>query len=91
MKHHLVALCIALLSGCASLAPVPAKFPEAPKILLTPCPPLKQADTATTSIVELLKVIVDNYITHYECSIRNSAWIDWYRSQQKIFEESQNK
>jgi len=83
MKYALVLLL--LLAGCTTV-PVTAKFPEAPSILQTQCPPLKQAsDTAKLS--DLTKTVVENYTEYYNCSALVEGWQDWYSKQKKLFEE----
>ena len=83
MKYILVLLL--LLTGCTTV-PVTAKFPEAPSILKTQCPPLKQAsDDAKLS--DITKTVVENYGEYYMCAETVNGWIDWYAKQKKIFEE----
>lgn len=82
MKYLLVLL---LLTGCTTV-PVTAKFPEAPNILQTQCPALKQAaDDAKLS--DLTKTVVENYGEYYLCAETVNGWIEWYTKQKKIFEE----
>jgi len=35
----------------------------------------------------MTKTVVDNYTTYYECAVKNDAWIEWYQTQQIIFEK----
>lgn len=90
-RAFITAFIAVVLSGCATVVPVAQKFPEAPQILLTQCEELKPADSSTTSIVDLLRVVVDNYSIHYTCAARYTAWIEWYRAQRQIFESLQTK
>jgi PBP1b-binding outer membrane lipoprotein LpoB len=73
-----------LLGGCATTVPVTQKFPEAPKPLLEPCQQLKPAP-ANVQLSELTKIVVENYMQYHICSGNNSAWIEWYTTQQRIF------
>ena len=82
MKYLL--LLVLLLSSCATTVPVKQKFPEAPKPLLEHCKPLKTAPSGV-QLSELTKIVVENYIEYYICSGNNSAWIEWYTTQQQIF------
>lgn len=82
MKYLLLVL---LLTGCSTTVPVTAKFPEAPEILLQSCPTLKPLDQEV-KLSDVAKNITYNYTIYYECAIKNDAWIEWYRSQKKIFE-----
>lgn len=73
-----------VLAGCTTV-PVKRTFPEAPKELLQKCPDLqKLPDNAKLS--EVAKVVTNNYILYHECAIKNDAFIEWYKTQKKIFE-----
>jgi hypothetical protein len=82
MKYTII-LTLAL-SGCATTVPVTQRFPEAPKPLLEHCKPLKQAPQGV-QLSELTKIVVDNYMEYHICSGNNSGWIEWYQTQQRIF------
>jgi hypothetical protein len=75
-----------LLTGCSTVVPVTARFPEAPgNLALTACPQLqKLSDDATLS--DIAKTITANYTTYYECAVKMDAWIEWYQKQRYIFE-----
>ena len=73
------------LTGCSTVVPVVAKFPEAPKELLTLCPKLKVADEKP-ELSELTKTIVTNYSEYHLCANRVEGWNEWYTQQKKIFE-----
>jgi len=74
-----------LATGCSTVVPVTAKFPEAPGIMtMTPCPQLQKIpDDAQLS--DITKTITVNYGTYYECAVKTDAWIEWYQKQQQIF------
>jgi hypothetical protein len=80
-----------MLSGCAmfkQLVPVkPPPFPEPIKELTTPCPDLKTIEGNQVAIIDLLKVVVENYTMYYHCSLKNEGWNDWYKSQKEIYEK----
>lgn len=82
MKYT-IALALAL-GGCATTVPVTQKFPEVPKPLLEQCQQLKMAPT-DVQLSELTKIIVENYMQYHICSGNNNAWIEWYTTQQRIF------
>lgn len=82
MKKLLVLTLV--LGGCATPVPVTQRFPEAPKPLLEHCKQLKPAPN-NVQLSELTKIVVDNYMEYHICSGNNSAWIDWYTTQQRIF------
>jgi hypothetical protein len=75
-----------LLSGCSTVVPVTAKFPEPPgKLATTRCPDLqKLQDNARLSDVS--RTVTINYSTYYECAVKADAWQEWYEIQKRIFE-----
>lgn len=75
-----------LLSGCATPVPVTYEFPMAPKILLESCEELKTVPKEMDSPAEILKIVVENYTTHYQCVNKVEGWQDWYRDQKKWFD-----
>ena len=82
MRYLLIAL---LLSGCSTVVPVTAKFPEAPKLGLGACP---QLDTVPEGVKlsELTTTVTKNYGTYYECAVKADTWQQWYEVQKRIFE-----
>jgi hypothetical protein len=48
--------------------------------------PLKKIEGDTISIVDLHKVVVENYTTHHECAVKIEGWNEWYIKQKQIFE-----
>jgi len=85
MRYLLIAL---LLSGCSTVVPVVAKFPDAPgKGAMTACPALqKLKDDAKLS--DVANTVTVNYSTYYECAVRADAWQEWYAVQKIIFEKA---
>ena len=75
-----------LATGCSTVVPVTAKFPEAPgNVAMTACPQLQKiADDAKLS--DITKTITVNYGTYYECAVKTDAWIEWYQKQKHVFE-----
>jgi len=86
MKYYVIALML-LLSGCSTTVPVARKFPEAPPALVTPCPALSKIQSESATIVDLHRVVVENYTSYHECSIKVDAWNEWYQTQRSIFDE----
>ena len=85
MKY--AALLIALvLTGCSTVVPVVARFPEPPgKGAVTRCPDLqKLRDDAKLS--DVARTVTVNYGTYYECAVKADAWQEWYEIQKRIFE-----
>jgi hypothetical protein len=85
MKYIIVALAV-LLSGCTTVVPIAAKFPEAPSIIMERCPDLKKIETETTVMSILTKTVTENYTTYYECAVKVDAFRKWYETQKAIFE-----
>jgi hypothetical protein len=74
------------LTGCSTVVPVAAKFPDAPgKLVSEPCPNLnKLKDDAALS--DIARTVTENYTRYYECAVKLDAWIEWYSKQKIIFE-----
>ena len=84
--RYVVLLIAVLLTGCSTVVPVTAKFPEAPGKLATQrCPDLqKLKDDAKLS--DVIRTVTINYSTYYECAVKADAWQEWYEIQRRIFE-----
>lgn len=82
---YLTVLVIALLTGCSTTVPVVTKFPEVPQNLLVKCPQLNKIND-DAKLSDITKTITNNYTEYYSCSAKSDAWIEWYRSQKKVFE-----
>ena len=91
MKIIIALLISTALTGCSSfrqLVPVkPPPFPEPVKELTLPCPDLKTIEGNQVAIIDLLKVVVENYTMYYQCSLKNDGWNDWYKTQRDIYEK----
>lgn len=75
-----------LLVGCSTTVPVTQRFPQAPDTLLQQCVPLKEV-AKDASLVDLTKVVVENYTLYYQCSTLVEGWHQWYKTQQNIYKE----
>ena len=76
-----------LITACSTAVPVKQNFPDAPDMLKEKCPELKTIQGEKISIVDFTRTVSENYTTYHQCSGRNSAWIDWYNQQKKIWEQ----
>ena len=85
MKQLLALVLAVLLTGCLN-TPVARHFPAVPEELKTACPSLEQVDPATTKLSEVVRVVTDNYTQYHECRVKVDAWIEWYQTQQAIFD-----
>lgn len=83
MRYLLIAL---LLTGCSTLVPVKAKFPELPSELAIECPNLEKLPADTKKLSDVISNVSQNYSTYYECQARKEAWVEWYKSQKQIYE-----
>jgi hypothetical protein len=88
MKSMALLLTVVILSACSTVVPVKQKFPNVPPELMKNCPELTQLLPTETAITDLLRAVVKNYATYYECSARRDGWQDWYSEQRKIFESA---
>lgn len=80
---YLILLTI-VIGGCSTTVPVTQRFPTAPTPLLEQCAQLKMAP-ANVQLSELTKIVIENYMQYHICSGNNNSWIEWYNTQQQIF------
>ncbi|CAB4241740.1 hypothetical protein UFOVP71_278 [uncultured Caudovirales phage] len=84
----LILVLVLVLAGCNDDGvPISAKFPDVPAELLEACPALKQVDTATTKLSDVIEVVSDNYMQYHSCRAKIDDWIVWYNTQKKIFDD----
>jgi hypothetical protein len=86
--RYLTTSLVILLSACSTVVPVKQKFPEAPLKLMTKCPDLKTLPNTSIAITDLLRVVVENYSTYYQCAIVADGWQEWYQIQKIISEQA---
>jgi len=86
MKRLAVILVALMLSACSTLYPVKPDFPEASRVLMEPCPDLSTVDDGKSSMRDMLKVVIQNYATYYQCADKNAGWQKWYKEQKQIYE-----
>ena len=85
MKLLVIAL-VFVLSGCSTVVPVTAKFPQPPGLQSqTRCPQLKKLEDAP-QLSDVAKTITVNYTEYYTFAVKTDAWIEWYAKQKIIFE-----
>ena len=78
---------LVFLTGCATSVPVTMSFPQVPEALAKPCDLLLPLDTNKKDLTDLLENTTDNYAKAKECHAKSKAWLEWYETQRKIFEE----
>ena len=88
MKQLILSALILSLAGCANIGLNPKTsmpWPAAPENLKTACPDLVLVDPDTEKISDVLIVVTSNYSEYYLCKDKVNNWIEWYNSQQKIY------
>jgi hypothetical protein len=82
----IVIMLVLAVTGCSTVVPVVAKFPDAPgRSAMVPCPQLEQIP-GEARLSDVGRTVVQNYTTYYACAVKADAWIEWYSVQKKIFE-----
>jgi hypothetical protein len=84
MRYVIISL-VLCLTGCLATAP---KFPDIPQELQATCPELNEVANGTKELSKVLDTVVVNYSTYYECRVKVDAWLEWHKSQKKIFDEA---
>jgi len=85
--RNLFLVSLLFLTGCATSVPVTMSFPQVPDALSKPCDLLLPLDTTKKDLTDLLENTTDNYAKAKECHAKSKAWLEWYETQKKIFEE----
>lgn len=86
MKNLLAVLVATLITGCTTV-PVAVKFPEAPTALMVPAGKLAPLDTSKKiQLSDIIDNTNENAGKYYELREKYNAWIEWYTSQKKIYE-----
>ena len=84
MKNYLIVSILVLLAGCVSV-PVERNWPNAPEVLQTPAPVLKEVPPGA-SASDVFDIVIENYGTYYDVANKLQGWQQWYDDQKKIFE-----
>jgi len=84
----IIVLLVFVITGCSTVVPVVAKFPDAPgRLATTRCPDLQKL-TETAKLSDVARTVTINYSTYYECAVRADAWQEWYQIQKHIYEQA---
>ena len=87
MNKLLLKLSIILLAGCTTV-PVTMKFPDAPDVLKEPAGKLTPLDTnKKIELSDIIENANENAGKYYALREKYTAWIEWYTSQKKIFDD----
>lgn len=81
----IVIMVILAITGCSTVVPVTARFPDAPRLGQGTCPQLKTVSEGV-KLSELTNTVTINYSTYYECAVKADQWNEWYAIQKRIFE-----
>ena len=84
---YILAIALLSLTACSTTVPVKQQFPVAPSILMEKCPQLQKVDSDKGTMREMLKVVIENYATYYQCAAKTHGWQDWYTEQKKIYND----
>ena len=90
LKLFVLTICIILAflaTGCSTVVPVTAKFPEVPERLLVRCPQLEKLGNEP-KLSDISKTVTINYTTYYECAVKHDAFVEWYKIQKDIFDKA---
>ena len=85
--RNLLLVSLLFLTGCATSVPVTMSFPQVPEALAKPCDRLEPLAEGKRELSDLLENTNDNYAKAKECHAKSKAWLEWYDTQRKIFEE----
>ena len=87
MKKLLAIFLAVLITGCTTV-PVAVKFPDAPGYLMEPANKLTLLDTSKKiKLSDIIENANENSGKYYELREKYNAWIEWYTTQKKIFEQ----
>jgi hypothetical protein len=82
----IVLMLVLAITGCSTVVPVAAKFPQAPGQLVSePCPNLKKLND-NAALSDIARSVTENYTSYYECAVKLDAWIEWHSKQKILFE-----
>jgi hypothetical protein len=84
MKYSLIL--VLFLTGCSIATPVARKFPDVPDTITQKCQELEPLGE-NAKLSDIAKSVTSNYTHYYECSNRHDAFVEWYKTQKKIFED----
>ena len=83
---YILAIAFLSLTACSTVTPVKQQFPTAPSVLMEKCPQLQKVDSDKGTMREMLRVVIENYATYYQCAAKTHGWQDWYGEQKKIYD-----
>jgi hypothetical protein len=88
MKNIIAVCAFFALTGCSTVVPVKAKFPDMPERLMVKCPQLEKV-SETPTLSDVAKTVTNNYTSYYECATKHDGFVEWYNIQKEIFNKVQ--
>jgi len=86
MNTVLASIMLVLITGCSTIVPVKETWPDAPTELLTPAINLTPLSADKKELSDLIENANNNFAQYYLLKDRFTAWQQWYKDQQKIYE-----
>lgn len=83
MKWYIL-VCMMGLAGCQTI-PAKPEWPKEPDVGV--CPELVDA-VPSEKLSDLLTTITANYGEYHNCQARVEAWQQWYKDQEKIYNDA---
>ena len=80
-------LLLALSLTACTTVPVKHSLPDMPKEISEKCMQLHPIPESEEKLIELLKIVNQNYGLYYECATKQESLIQWYTQQKKIHDD----
>jgi hypothetical protein len=87
MKKFSLIIIAVLLAGCQTTVPVKMTFPEVPPEMLKPADKLKDLPEGKKDLSDILQNANENYGKYYQLKDKYDAWIEWYNTNKKIYDD----
>lgn len=85
MAAILLIVILLAVTGCTTVVPVTAKFPDMPEMLMKPCPNLEKLKE-DAKLSDVAKTVTVNYTTYYDCAVKHDGMVQWYKIQRHLYE-----
>ena len=88
MKKLLLIIALLALTSCSLAPPARPAWPEAPTEILQPAPNLTPLGKDQHNLSDLIENANINYSEYFSLRNKYNAWIEWYNTQKKIYDNS---
>lgn len=88
MKKLLLIIAVLSLVGCSLLPQARPAWPEAPAEIQKPAPDLTPLGKDQHNLSDLIENANINYSEYFALKNKYNAWIEWYNTQKKIYDNS---